>query len=256
MKKIKVIISLVAVFYIGSAILLFFFQGKFMYQPSKNHPHSHTTQIFSIEGESLEAIVLNPNRKHAILYFGGSGESLPYTTSDFIDVFPFHSMYLINYRGYGGSSGDPSERALFTDALAVYDKLSNDYQTISVIGYSLGSGVAMHLAASRELHSVSLVAPYDSMQSVAQEFFPIYPMSIMLREKYDSISKVNQVEEDVLIILAEEDKNIPYELTHRLITAFPKNQVKIKTIENIDHNSFFDSDDYYSTLGEFINEGY
>ena len=254
MKKFKVIASLIVVCYVGSAVFLFFFQGKFIYQPSENHPHSHNTQIFFNEGETLEAFVINPKQKHAILYFGGSGESVTYTTSDFIDTFPSHSTYLMSYRGYGSSSGKPTERALFSDALTVYDELSTNHKTISVIGYSLGSGVAMHLAAKRDVHSLSLIAPYDSMQSVAQNNFPFYPMSIMLRDKYDSISKAKEIEEDVLIIVAEEDTTIPYKLTHRLITAFQKKQLKVKTIKSVGHNNIFESSDYYSSLRKFIEE--
>jgi hypothetical protein len=76
---------------------------------------------------------------------------------------------------------------LFSDALAIYDRIKKDHQQIIAIGRSLGTGVAVYLAAQREIEKLVLVTPFDSLRSVAQEIYPIYPISLILKESYRSI---------------------------------------------------------------------
>lgn len=252
MKIIKIFISLIILCYFASATFLFVYQDDYLYQPTEDHSHDYSTRYFSNDGQRLSSIVLNPDKKNAILYFGGSGESMGFTANEFEDVFPDHSMYLINYRGYGGSTGNPGEQEFYSDALDVYDELSNVHADISVIGYSLGSGIATYLASKRLLSSIALVAPYDSMLSVAREHYPFYPMSILLKDRYDSISRVDDVNEQVLVVVAEEDLAVPYELSRQLIDAFPPEQIKVKVIRGADHNSLLVADDFYTALKKFM----
>lgn len=259
MKAIKLLIGLTFILYLSGGAFLFFYQDDFLYQPSEEYPvdesikypDDYGVKYFLNEGQKLKAVVLKPSKENAIIYFGGSGEAMAATAPQFIGVFPNHALYLVDYRGYAGSTGEPSERAFYSDALAIYDELSDQYGEVSVIGFSLGSGVATYLASKRALHSLSLVAPYDSMLSLAQELYPFYPISILLEDKYDSIGRVDNVSEKALIIVAEWDQAIPYKLTRRLIDAFPTEQIKVKMIDGVGHNSLTGTDEYYSLLREF-----
>ncbi|HEY0922199.1 alpha/beta fold hydrolase [Rheinheimera pacifica] len=83
----------------------------------------------------------------ALLYFGGNSEDVSVALPEFAAAFPNHAIYLMHYRGYGGSSGKPSEQAQVADALALFDQLQTKHSDITVLGRSLGSGIAVQLAA-------------------------------------------------------------------------------------------------------------
>jgi pimeloyl-ACP methyl ester carboxylesterase len=126
-----------------------------------------------------------------LLYFGGNKDEV----SNWMLMrhqAPDWAWASLNYRGYGASEGEPSQTALVADAQAVFDALAADPRIdpkrIVVIGRSLGSGVAVQLAAKRPLQALILITPYDSMLSVAAEKYPYLPIRWMLRHPFDSIA--------------------------------------------------------------------
>ena len=102
------------------------------------------------------------------------------------------SVAALNYRGYGRSEGAPSEAAISADALLVYDRLAGrediDAERIVVFGRSLGSGVAVPLAARRPVHAVILVSPFDSLRRIAKKTYPFVPVPTLLRHPFDSLA--------------------------------------------------------------------
>ncbi len=221
-------------FYLGLyllvGLLLFLFQRKFLYFPTARIDHPYARLSVENGGEATEVIVLNPGKEKAILYFGGNGESVVYNGEDFLRIFPGHTVYLVNYRGYGGSSGSPGEQGLYSDALHIFEQLKEDHSTVSVIGRSMGSGIATFLAANREVEKLALVTPFDSMQSIAQGKMPIYPMHLLLRDKYDSLGRVGSIKAKTLLIIAGKDEIIPRKNSMRLANAFPRSQVSVETV--------------------------
>ncbi|MCP4464523.1 MAG: alpha/beta hydrolase, partial [Planctomycetaceae bacterium] len=87
-----------------------------MYFPSEVESHNYTTLKLLSGDAKLNIVVLNPGKKSAILYFGGNAESTIRNAVNFIQIFPEHTIYLHNYRGYGGSSGKPTEDNLYQDS--------------------------------------------------------------------------------------------------------------------------------------------
>ena len=147
-----VAVSIPVVLYVGLCLLLYTKQRTLLYYPT---PESHTddAELFRLEsaGETLNIWQANPGQPHAILYFGGNGENVVSTIPSLGKLFPHHTVYFVHYRGYGGSTGFPSETGLFQDAVNIYDHVQASHHGISAIGRSLGSGVAIHLAAQRKL---------------------------------------------------------------------------------------------------------
>ena len=133
--------------YLIAGAVLFFYQRKLIYFPSGKIPHSYETLKLENENETIEVIVLNSGRGQALIYFGGNAESVVYNATDFLLAFPLHTVYLFNYRGYGGSSGQPTEKGIYSDALLLFDKVQGKQTKISVMGRSLGSGAATFLAS-------------------------------------------------------------------------------------------------------------
>lgn len=237
-------------FFVG--LLLFLFQRDFMYFPTAKTVHEFNTMQFSIGEETLNVLVLNKGKHNAILYFGGNGESVAGNAHNFTKIFPNHTVYLVNYRGYGGSTGIPTEESLYSDAQHIYDAVSTQYQQMSVIGRSLGSGVATFLASTRAINKMVLITPYNSIQNIAQDQYPIFPISLLLKDKYDSASRIKNISSTTLIILAEYDSVIPAKYSNLLINKFPPSQVTIEIIEGTGHNNLSRKDKYHYLLQQFM----
>ena len=253
LKILKIMIYFI-VFYVLIGMILFFSQRKFLYFPTEKIPHNYDLETISNEKETIEIIVLNKGKDEALLYFGGNAEPVIYNAADFLKEFPLHTVYLFNYRGYGGSSGQPTEKGIYSDALVVFDRVQKKHLKISVVGRSLGSAVATYLASRRPVEKLVLITPFDSIKSVAQNQFLIYPMFLLLKDKFDSISRVKNIQAKTLAIIAENDEVIPNKHSVRLVNEFPSSQITIKTITGSGHNDISDRSGYYDCLKAFITD--
>jgi pimeloyl-ACP methyl ester carboxylesterase len=121
-----------------------------------------------------------------------------------------------------------------------------------VIGRSLGSGIAMHLAAVRPVHKLVLVTPYDSVLNVAQAYLSMFPVSWLLRDRYDSLSRAAHVRIPILVLLAADDRVIPRAHSERLIAAFPAEQAAVRIIASTSHDSIAAAPDYGAALATFL----
>ena len=239
--------------YVLIGAVLFFYQRKLIYFPTAKIPHDYEQLQLIHDNVTLEVIVLNQGQKEAIIYFGGNAESVVYSAKYFLAAFPQQTVYLLNYRGYGGSSGQPGEKGFFADALFLFDKVLEKQATISVIGRSLGSGVATFLASKRPVKKMALISPFDSITRVAQNNFMIFPMFLMLLDKYDSISRVKNVKAETIVLIAENDEVIPRINSQRLIDEFPAEQLTVKIIADSRHNDISEKAEYYQHLKDYFN---
>ena len=246
------LIKLLLLAYITFGFLLFINQRDLLYAPTDKVQHIFNEVIFHNDKESINVIVVNDKKDKAILYFAGNGDTIARSAFAFDRFFPDHTVYLVNYRGYGGSSGYPTEEALYSDALTVFDQIRSKHSDIAVLGRSLGSGIATYIAVTRDIAKLVLITPYDSVQSMAQERFPIYPMSILLKDKYDSISRIKDIEVKTLVVIAEQDNVIELKHSQNLIDAFPDSKVEVKIIEGVGHNNILQDKHYYDVLQTFL----
>lgn len=253
MHILKSIVLILITAYFAGAVLLFLFQRSFLYHPVPVYQHGFQTRVIENEGVRLAVIAANTAKPHAIVYFGGNAEAVVFSARDFQKFLPEHALYLVNYRGYGGSTGAPTEDGLYSDSLAVYDAISEAHESVSVIGRSLGSGVATYLATKRAVKAAVLVTPYDSIERVAASHFPYFPTQLLLKDKFDSISRVGQIDAPILIIRAEDDEVIPANHSIALFEALPEGQATMKVIKDSGHNSLSDSDQYYEYIVEFFD---
>lgn len=242
------------IIYILLGAFLFYRQRSMIYFPTAAEAHRHAELTLSNEGESIKVIVLHPGQERAIIYFGGNAEAVVYNASDFEQHFPDFTVYLFNYRGYGGSSGQPTEQGVFSDALALYDQIRAQHSSISSIGRSLGSGVAAYLAAERDIHCLVLATPFDSILRVAQRRFPIYPLRLLLLDHYNTISRVRAITAPVLVLMAENDRVIPRKSSLRLVAAFPVGQITAVTIKEAGHNTLSEFPEYYEQVQRFMGK--
>jgi len=238
--------------YLLTCALMYFLQRKLIYFPTRKIPHNFPQFKLVNQNESIEVIILNEGKNDALLYFGGNAESVIYNAEDFLTSFPLHTVYMLNYRGYGQSTGHPTEKGIFSDTLLLFDKVQEKHQNISVIGRSLGSGVAVYLASKRPLKKMALITPYDSINSLGQSKFIIFPVFLLLKDKYDSLRRVKHIQAKTIALVAENDEVIPKKHSLRLINAFPPEQITAITIKNSGHNDISFKEEYYRHLKDFF----
>lgn len=253
MRNLLVLLLFPAGVYVALCLLLFAVQRSQMYFPVReaNRPGAQSIRVKSGE-ESLKVWVVERPGPRAILYFGGNAEDVSLNLPSFAAAFPDHSLYLVNYRGYGGSSGRPSERALLADATAVYDQVVARHPEVSVIGRSLGSGIAVHLASARNVQRLALVSPFDSMVNVAREHYPWLPVALLMLDRYESAAKAPAIRAPVLIVIAADDEIIPARRSDALAAAFAPTQVSVARLPGATHNSLDLFPQYLESLAEFM----
>jgi len=256
LKRLSKIVLLTLIFgYIAIGALLYSFQDKLLYHPTPNIKTDYDGMVLHEKGADVYVHILNPGHKNAILYFGGNGESMAKSSDYIAQQFPEFTCYLMDYRGYGSSTGKASQTAIFSDALALYDTVKQKHERISIGGRSLGTGVAVYVAARREVSKLALITPYDSIADVAQGRYPMYPVLLLLKDTYNSLSFVPKIKAKTFIILAEEDKVIPRKYSQKLINAFKKEQLKVDMILHRGHNDISDDARYYKIMQDFMSKG-
>ena len=247
------ILTTVILIYIGFCGYLYLAQRSFIYFPTPESQNVMAEDLrLDFDGATLQIWRLAAEKEEAVIYFGGNAEDVAQNLGQFSSIFPDKAIYLVNYRGYGASTGTPSEAAIVSDAQAIFDHISLAHSSISVVGRSLGSGVAMFLAATRNAERMVLVTPYDSIAKLAQSSFPIFPVSAILKDRYDSLSHASSISIPTLILIAERDEFIPMKSSRNLAAALDSSITTVNVIENATHNTIQNFGQYTAALGEFL----
>lgn len=234
---------------------LYLSQDRLLYFPTPESVHPQARDLrFKCDGATVKVWELHPNAPGALIYFGGNGDDVGAYIPDFDAAFPDRAIYLVNYRGYGGSTGSPAERALIADAEIAYDWIAARHNRITVIGRSLGTGIAIALASSRPVERLVLTTPYDSIANVAAERFAWFPVRWMIKDPYDSLSRIGKVRAPVLVLVAEHDEVIPRARSDALIAAIPSSLGHVVVIQNATHGDIVDFPAYERALQEFVVE--
>ena len=254
--------QIAAVAAIGVPLLMYLIQDRliFMPQPRSEARVSQIKESFpGVEGIFLESE--DGTRLHAwhvkgeplILYFGGNAEEVSWMLEEGPRRLPGAGWLLVDYRGYGASEGSPSEKALVADALAWFDKAVNDYPAgqVFLFGRSLGTGVAVQVAASRPVAGVVAIAPYDSLAAVGQHHYPILPVGLLLRHRFDSVALAPQVKAPLLCLVAERDEVIPAVHSRRLYDAWGGDKRWVE-LRGAGHNSTDSAPQFWDHIRDFI----
>jgi pimeloyl-ACP methyl ester carboxylesterase len=238
-------LSVVAVAYVGACLVLFLFQRSLIYFPQ---PRSLTGGITIVTLPVARERVLVSTRPNdgpkALIYFGGNAEDVSANMPSLAAAFPDRAIYLLHYRGFGGSSGKPSEEPLVADGLALFDHVIGSHKDVTLIGRSLGSGIAVRIASQRSVERLVLVTPYDSLQEIAAHHYPYFPVRWLLKDKYESWRYAPAVTAPTAIIAAENDKIIPRESSELLRSRFADGVATFTVIPATTHNSISLSPEY------------
>jgi len=184
-----------------------------------------------------------------LIGFGGNAQDAEVLGQNLAERFPDMHVAVFHYRGYGESSGSPSEQTLLADALIIFDQLVKDLDPSAVyaLGISLGSGIAAHLSSERNLAGIILVTPYDSIESVAKQAYPWLPVGLLLKHRFDSTKAMTGQATPTAIIAASDDQVIRPERTEAL-RANIGNLVFDQTIEGASHGGIHELSLYWDAL--------
>lgn len=240
--------SLGALLYMGLCAFLFLFQRSLIYLPHPPSSHHRQTLTVPVDGAEVVVTVLQGETQEAVLYFGGNAEDVSYSLPTFETAFPGHALYLPHYRGYGDSTGKPSEMALFADALALFDMVHDKHPRVVVVGRSLGSSVAVHVASQRSVTQLVLVTPFDSILGLAQKLYPFFPVRWLLLDRFESARFAPKVTAPTVLIVAEMDEIVPRQSAEDLLGRFAPGVAEMKIVAAAGHNTISRSPDYIPLL--------
>jgi pimeloyl-ACP methyl ester carboxylesterase len=241
-----------AVVAIGVPLLAYLVQDSLVFMPQPRRASENDQRSVFIEaadGTRLHAWHVKGDP--LILYFGGNAEEVSWMLAEATGRVPGAGWLLVDYRGYGASEGSPSEKALVADALRWYDHVSQDSRRIFVFGRSLGSGVAVQVAAARPVAGVIAIAPYDSLAAVGRHHYPFLPVGMLLRHRFDSLSLAPQMKAPLLCLVAERDEVVPRVHSRTLYEAWggEKRWVELRGAE---HNSTDAAPEFWESIRAFI----
>jgi fermentation-respiration switch protein FrsA (DUF1100 family) len=234
--------------YGGLLALIYLFQRSLMYFPdtARTPPaqaglsQAQEVTLTSSDGERLIAWHVAPHgTKPVVLYFHGNGGALnlrarrfAWLTADGI------GLVALSYRGYGGSTGKPSEEGLICDAAAAYDFAAARYPAKRIVlwGESLGSAVAIALAAQREVGALVLDAPFTSAADLGAAFFPFAPVRWLMKDTFRSDQRIARVSAPILVLHGERDRIVPISFGERLfkLAHAPKRMVRFPNGGHVD----------------------
>jgi uncharacterized protein len=238
-----------ALIYLGLCALLFVTQSSFLYIPrAASVAHAKSAITLAMNGANVRVSHRPRQGRKALIYFGGNAEDVSASLKGFSRAFPNHALYLMHYRGYGGSTGSPSEAALFADALALHKKVAGQHSDITVIGRSLGSGIATYLASQRRVSRLMLITPYDSIANVAAQRLPMFPVHWLLLDKYESWRYAPLITAPTRILAAEHDEVIPRMHTNALLAQFQPGIARMDVLADTGHNTISADPSYLALL--------
>jgi hypothetical protein len=165
-------------------------------------------------------------------------------------------VLLVNYRGYGASAGDPSEKRLVADGIELFDWLRArpdvDRERIAIHGRSLGTGVSVQVAAARAPRCMVLTSPFTSARDIAKEMYPWLPVAFLLRHPFDSLAVAPRLATPVLILMGGADTLIAPRHSQALARAWGS-AAQTVVLEGFGHNDVQLNPRYAASIRAFLD---
>ena len=248
---------LVSVAYVGAVLWMWAMQERYLFQPKRYDPPPQFEPFRwdrTVNGIRRQGWFIDKGHEKTVIYHGGNAEDLAGHCGIFFDGLEANTL-LVNYRGYGHSEGKPGEKEMVEDAVAVFDLFCEERNippsNLFLMGRSLGSGVAVQVAAARpQAAGLILVTPYESIEKVARFQYPWLPIKWVLRHPFRSIHFAPEIQMPALVLLAEFDEVIPVETGRRLGQALggPTEIITLPT----GHNDMQEHFRYFAAINRFI----
>ena len=168
------------------------------------------------------------------------------------------AVLIFDYRGYGGSSGSPSEQGVITDGMAAYDWLAARFpeQPVVAFGRSLGGAVAAQVALRRPIAGMILESTFTSAKAMAPRVLPLPGVTWFVRHRFDTRAALSEITQPLLIIHGTRDELVPYDMGEALFAAAVSPHKTFHAVPGGQHNDTYAvaGNDYYRWLLDFLQE--
>ena len=229
MKYLYLILSSITVAYAIVIIFIYFYQRNLLYHPSENNYQNDEIKFeyeevnIEVEGEiELKSWLIKKDftkLKTLLIFHGNAGDlsNRIYKLNELnkLDI----NILLISWRGFSGNEGLPTEENLYEDAEAAIKWLNSkgvENNKIILYGESLGTGVAVEIGKKNIFSSIILESPFTSMENAAKIYYPYLPVKLLLKDKYNSISKIQAISTPILIMHGKKDDIVPFSMGKEL----------------------------------------
>ena len=252
------LLAIVGLGYAGVVALLYLLQTSLVfpgtYLPSQrlNSPRvPERLELSTSDGAILHGMLFPGARGDAdvLIGFGGNAQDAELLGQDLAADFPELNVVVFHYRGYGPSTGRPSEAAVLADALIIHDAMVARISPARTyaIGISLGSAVAAYLSRQRPLAGVLLVTPFDSVEAIAKESYFWVPVGLLLRHRFPAVAFMTGNPTPAAVIAAAEDRVVKPHRTEALLARLD-NLVFQATLPDAGHETLYELPAYKTTL--------
>ena len=253
-------------FYILLVIFVFFFQRNLLYHPSIDN---YLKESVGTEPSEIEKIKVTTNDKldltgwfynkniekfKTIVFFHGNAGSLKnrtYKLNHFKDLNV--NFLIIAWRGFSGNKGKPNEMGLYEDAESAIKWLNANgikEKNIILYGESLGTGVAIEVAQNKNYAGIILESPFTSMVNMGKKYYPFFPVSFLLKDKFESYRKIQKISVPIIVMHGKQDKIVPFAMGKKMYEM--ANEPKFFYVQEYgDHMIDYDTE-LIMTLEKFI----
>lgn len=265
MATLKVLAVAAAVGYLAILLLVWLMQERLLFYPRGLSGPATAPPGWSVEdvrfdardGTRLAGVLVKPPiaRPPLVIYYGGNAEEPTGYAPEAAQTYGDRAVLLVNYRGYGASGGKPGERELVSDALEILDwaakRTDLDGSRIALHGRSLGTGVAVQVAAARTVRCVVLTSPFDSAREVAKKIYPWLPVGLLIRHPFDSLAMAPRVKAPALFLMGDADDLIPMAHSQALADAWG-GPAERKVFKGFGHNDVSVTPGYDAAIRDFL----
>ena len=229
MKYLFITLSSIVVAYLVVLVFIYFYQRNLLYHPSENNYQNDEIKFeyeevnIEVENEiKLKSWLINKDLKKlkTLLIFHGNAGDLSNRIYKLNELNKLEiNILLISWRGFSGNKGSPTEKNLYKDAEAAIkwlNKKNVNNNQIILYGESLGTGIAVEMAKKNDFNSIILESPFTSIENSAKIYYPYLPVKYLLKDRYDTISKIKMVESPIMIMHGEKDDVVPFSMGKEL----------------------------------------
>ena len=265
MKYLYLIFSSIIIAYLVLLVFIYFYQRNLLYHPSDNNYQKDKIQFsydeifIKVDDKiKLKSWIINKNLKKfkTLLFFHGNAGELSnriYKLNELnkLDI----NILLISWRGFSGNEGSPTEENLYKDAKAAIKWLNRkevENNKIILYGESLGTGVAVEIGKKNNFNSIILESPFTSMENAAKIYYPYLPVKLLLKDKYNSISKIKKITTPILIMHGKKDDIVPFSMGKELFEK--ANNPKYSYFTSDDDHMMEFNDQILKSIKNFIDK--
>ncbi len=233
--------------YVGFAIFMTIFQGWFIYHPRTfdvyNQDNLNKINAIIVNDNNLEWLFLPSatNTDRILVYFhGNAGAAIDRQwKASFWREGGYH-VVLAEYPGYGTNDGSPGEASIYDMARVVMDRTVEDFPDLDlyIYGESIGNGAAVQMATEYGEKALILESGFSSLVDVTFHAMPFLPVNLLLRDRYDNMSKINNIGSRLVMIHGTDDDIVPIGFGQKLYNAYAGDKIMIE-IEGAGHNDVY-----------------